>query len=359
MYSHARLKLTFLYSILFLSLFWLLSLGLYFWMSMSLSNGYIAKIRARNQQLPPSQELDLTNTTVAIVAGSVALDQLKDILLFLNCGAALLVPLTGWYLTGITLGPIQASSLQQRRFVSDASHELRTPLSIVSGEIELALTKTRSTQDYKSVLISTKEEVDRLAKLVENLLFLARNDYIRQSIELKPIDITDLLNSVITQFSSHLKQKKLTLNFSPPATSLSVIGQPSLLQMLFSNLIDNAIKYTPPSGRIKIKIVRTRQFVTVSVTDSGIGINSRDLPQIFNRFYRSDASRSSPKGFGLGLAIVKTIVDKHRGKIQVESSPRHGSSFIVSLPLSTPPSHRFLRPYLHLSPTRLSVSSHP
>ncbi len=174
MFKQAQIKLTLLYSLLFLALFWVFSFGLYFWMNNSFGEGYISQVKQRQGR--QEEEFDPRSRDVVTIAGDVALDQLLRILLGLNAGLLLIIPIVSWFLAKRTLIPLQKIHEQQKQFVSDASHEMRTPLSIITGEIEVILDKNRSAEDYKKTLESTKEETNRLSKLAESLLFLAQAD---------------------------------------------------------------------------------------------------------------------------------------------------------------------------------------
>lgn len=338
MYRIVRLKLTLLYSALFFIIFWSLSFGLYSMVSNSLGESYLTQVRQRhlhpeNLPFPPENIPFEQHAIIVNIAGTVALEHLQQVLLLLNTGLLLIVPLASWFLTGKTLEPLQKNHEQQRQFVSDASHELRTPLSIISGEMEVALTKARSPLEYKNVLRSGKEEIDRLTTLVENLLYLARSDDQKIKLNLQAVDITDLLSSLIAEFKTRIKEKKINIDFQPPKMSLTTNGQTTMLQTLFRNLLDNAIKYSIEGGHVWIKIAKAANFISVEIKDDGTGIPYQDKEKIFERFYRVDTSRSETKGFGLGLSLVKSIVEYHQGKIMVKSIPGKGSTFTVFLPV--------------------------
>ncbi|OIO12659.1 hypothetical protein AUJ73_05235 [Candidatus Gottesmanbacteria bacterium CG1_02_37_22] len=331
MYTKARLKLTIFYSFMFFVLFWSLSTGLFFWFKQSLGEGYITKVK-EIQQTDQQNVFDEQHRSVVITAGGLALNQLYDTLLFLNEILLIIIPICSWYLTGKTLNPIQRSNEKQRQFVSDASHELKTPLSIISGEMEIALKKTRSVGEYKKIIVSTKEEINRLSKLVQNLLFLAKNDYYGKQIVFLEADITDIINSVIHEFRNKILEKKLNVHLLPAKENLVVRGHESMLRTLFSNLLDNAIKYSRRKGDIWIKFKNTKYQAIISIKDNGVGISREEQDKIFGRFYRVDASRSESKGFGLGLAIARSIVESHKGKITISSSINKGATFQVYLP---------------------------
>lgn len=223
---------------------------------------------------------------------------------------------------------------QQKQFVSDASHEMRTPLAIMSGEIEVILKKKRTVADYKKTLVSTKEETDRLSKLVENLLFLAKDNQNTQILQHESIDITDSINEVTQALLPKSKQKKVSIGLEVKAVATAPIvkGYPSLLRQLFYNLLDNAITYTPKRGKITITLLEVKSTIVIAIHDTGIGIAKEEQSKILNRFYRVDTSRSETKGYGLGLSIVKSIIARHNGKLLITSEVKKGSTFTVILP---------------------------
>jgi len=328
MFRKTNFKLAFLYSFLFLCSFWAFSISLYVWMDHSFGESYISEVQQQNFE----GEFDQRDTAIATTAGEVALDRLRNILLVLNGGLAIIIPGVAWLMTRRTLAPVQRIHNQQKQFVSDVAHELRTPLSIMGGELEVALRKERTVSDYKQVLASSKQETDRLISLVENLLFLARADQRKQAIDFEKVDITDVVGSVIASLQTESANKQIVLHFKPEAEPTFAWGQPSMLRRLFFNLIHNAILYTPAEGDVWVSLSANKQYTQVAIKDTGIGISPENQERIFNRFYRIDPSRSQTKGYGLGLAICKSIVELHHGRITVHSALEQGSTFTVILP---------------------------
>lgn len=330
MFRKANIRLALFYSFLFLCLFWAFSIGLYVWMENSFGAGYIADVQQQNL----GGEFDQRDTTIATTAGEVALERLRNILLVLNIGLVVIIPGVAWLMTRRTLAPVQHIHEQQKQFVSDVAHELRTPLSIMGGELEVTLRKERTPADYQQVLTSSKQEIDRLIELTENLLFLARADQGKQAIEFEKVDITDLIGSIIASLQAESTKKKIAIRFEPEEEPTFAQGQPAMLRRLFFNLIHNAIQYTPSQGEIWISLATGKQYAEVKIRDTGVGIPLEDQEKIFNRFYRVDPSRSRTKGYGLGLAICKSIVELHHGSITVRSALKKGSTFTVMLPHS-------------------------
>jgi len=231
------------------------------------------------------------------------------------------------------IGRLEASFQQVRQFTSDASHELRTPLTVLKGETELALRRPRSADDYRLVLVSSLEEVDRMSRIVDELLFLSRADLGEIKMESRPVRLDHLFDDLKRQAEvlGHEQAVHIVIGLSEPVT---IAGDDMRLRELLLNLLDNAIKYSPQGGRVEMSLVKQDSAARLSVADQGIGMSREEQTHIFDRFYRTDAARAhTKKGTGLGLAICKWIVDAHHGTIDVQSEPGKGSVFTVTLPL--------------------------
>ncbi|MBN1526508.1 MAG: HAMP domain-containing protein [Candidatus Omnitrophica bacterium] len=229
------------------------------------------------------------------------------------------------------LGRLEHAFTSQRQFTEDLSHELRTPLTVMKGEFEVMLKKRRTPEEYESVLRSSLEEIDAITGLVDNLLMLARLDSKEIKPEMKPVRLTSLLSSIIDDLKPLSEQKKIALVFSAEGRIELRADEPEI-KRLFVNLVDNAIKYTPPGGKVTVEAREKDGLAKVTVADTGVGVAEKELPHIFDRFYRLDKSRASI-GFGLGLSIAKSIAEMHRGTIAVESRLGAGTKFIVTLPV--------------------------
>jgi signal transduction histidine kinase len=192
------------------------------------------------------------------------------------------------------------------------------------------------------VLASTQEEIERMSTMVNQLLTLARADAGEEQINLEPVALDALTRTVVDGMDPLAQEGGLALTFRASAP-VWVEGDPGRLRQLVINLLDNAMRHTPPGGRVDITVARRGNWAILRVADTGDGISSEDLPHIFQRFYRGDRARSRVMGnSGLGLAIVKWIVEAHGGHIHVSSSPGEGSAFTVTLPatlgrLAAPP----------------------
>jgi signal transduction histidine kinase len=192
------------------------------------------------------------------------------------------------------------------------------------------LKKLRSPEEYETVLRSSLEEVDKMTRLVENLLMLASFESNKIMPERKALDLDLLMQGVINNIKKLAAQKEITIDLTGKKGT-QVTGDEKQLKQLFLNLIDNAVKYTPDKGSVSVVIDEDGLNTVISIKDSGIGIPQGDIARIFDRFYRVRTLRSS-HGFGLGLNIVKSIVDAHKGHIKVKSVMGKGTTFIISLP---------------------------
>src|SRR5437867_3404138 len=233
---------------------------------------------------------------------------------------------------------LEASFRQIRQFTTDASHELRTPLTVMKGETELALRRPRSAEDYQRVLESSLEEIDRMTRIVDALLFLSRADLGKVKLESIPVRLDTLVEDIHRQATllGQEQDVQVTLGTVTPAT---VRGDELRLRELLLNLVDNAIKYSRPCGKLEISLVTEETIARLSVLDHWIGIPPEAQRRIFDRFYRTDAARAhAKKGTGLGLSICKWIAEAHHGRIEVQSTEGEGSRFTVVLPIA-PSSH--------------------
>jgi len=222
---------------------------------------------------------------------------------------------------------------QIKQFSSDVSHELKTPLTTILGEIELAGKRARSVDYYRSTMSNLHREAKRLGHLVDNLLFLSNIDFMHQIFPFQSTSLHELLLESLKKIQPSVRSKRLTVSLKE-ARLFFIRGNPTLLSLMVNNLLDNAVKYTPPGGSIQISLSRDPRWGVFRVTDSGIGIPSKALPLVFNRFYRVDQSRSSTvQGFGLGLSLVKRVCDLHGAEIGIKSTPGKGTDIQVCFPL--------------------------
>lgn len=231
------------------------------------------------------------------------------------------------------LDRIEGAFRRVTQFTADASHELRTPVALIRTTSELALRKHRSEFEYREALGEIHDEAIRTTDLIENLLTLARADAGKETLDRVPVDLASLVQEVSGRAEKLASQKGITLAWQTPEGIAQISGDRGTLRRLFFILLDNAVKYTPAGGHVQLDITQLPEKVIVEVRDSGVGISDQDLPHIFERFYRSDKSRSRDSGgAGLGLSLAKWIVEVHGGCIEVDSAADRGSTFRVTLP---------------------------
>ncbi|HKI51869.1 MAG TPA: heavy metal sensor histidine kinase [Geothermobacteraceae bacterium] len=309
-----------------------------------------------------------------------ALANLRLLLLTFSPITLLLMSIGGWFLAGRTISPvtrisrsmqrINAESLDQRlpvspagdeiselaetfngllarlhdsfrkirQFSGDASHELRTPLTILKGETEVALRWAKTPEEYRNALHSNLEEINRMERIIEDLLQLAKSDAGELQIEIEDLSLSDLILEIYMQGRSLAEGRQLEIEFKVEVDrEIRIMGDALRLRQLFLNLIVNAIKYTPDPGRVDVCLATEGDNAVVRVIDNGIGIPEPQQAYIFDRFYRVDQARNREVGgAGLGLSIVKWIVAAHAGQIEVSSEAGQGSIFTVTLPMAGP-----------------------
>ncbi len=234
------------------------------------------------------------------------------------------------------LDRLAAAFARERRFTADAAHELRTPLTAIKGRIGVTRSRPRTAAEYERALDEVERQVDRLIRLSTDLLFLARLDQARARTQAERVDLGALLEAIVEQLRPLAEDRGITLHEDIPP-GLAVVGDFDHLTRLFLNLLDNALKYTPPAGRVAVRARGEGADIRVTIRDTGSGIAPEHLPRIFDRFYRAEAARSRDDGgAGLGLAIAFEIARAHGGTLSVESGPGEGATFTVALPGQRP-----------------------
>jgi two-component system, OmpR family, sensor histidine kinase CiaH len=258
-------------------------------------------------------------------------NQLTITLILINCGIFIVAGGSGYFLAGRTLRPIHLMIDEQNRFITDSSHELRTPIATMRAEMEQhLLEKQISDKDARLLIQSNLEELTSLQTLTNNLLKLTHihSSSMASSIEIIPLH--DVLLAAQKRVMILAKQKNIDITIDHCTQKIK--GEKSSFTELFIILLDNAIKYSKKHTQIHISIRNINDRCEIHISDQGIGISKKDLPKIFDRFYRADTSRSQVEGFGLGLSIAKQIVETFNGHISAIINQDNGMTFIVSLP---------------------------
>ena len=226
------------------------------------------------------------------------------------------------------LDRLEKSFMRLSQFSADLAHELRTPLANIRGEAEVALTRTRTPEEYRAVIESTVAECQHLTQIVDNLLFLARTEAAEGLLQRTTFAGRAALEKIAAFYEPVAEEQKVTITCRGEA---DLFADEMLLGRAVSNLLENALHSTPAGGTISIAIASRGGQVEISVTDTGSGIAAEHLPRVFDRFYRADSSRSS-EGLGLGLALVKSITDLHGGTATIESEVGRGTTVTLTFP---------------------------
>lgn len=238
---------------------------------------------------------------------------------------------------------------EMQRFTADAAHELRTPLTVMRTQLDVALRVDRSADAYRDVLISVREDVGRMTKLATQLLELAREDAGLVTQIVGPVAFHEVIQSAVQQLLPEATRKGVTIKVIDP-TPIEVRGDAERLQRVVVNVLDNAVKYSPPGGRVECRLTRKphTKSASLEITDQGPGIAPEQLPLVFDRFYRTEASRTAP-GVGLGLSISQAIINSQHGNIRLmpatqktdneitdpDAQQTNGTTAIIELPLES------------------------
>ncbi|GCE24243.1 sensor histidine kinase [Dictyobacter kobayashii] len=250
------------------------------------------------------------------------------------------------------LDRLERAFARQRQFTADASHELRTPLSIINTEVEHMLQRPHTAEEYIQTLEVVQQENQRMTRLVNNLLTLARTDKELVMLKRDQVDLSEIIVDGAERLAALAQQNGIEI-FLSGLDEILVRGDQLYLTQLYTNLLENAIKYSAGIGkRVDVRLERQEKQARIQISDEGPGIAAEHLPFIFERFYRADQARTHQQpingvndsmGSGLGLSIARWIAQEHGGSIQVQSSPGQGASFEISLPLSSPPKMHEMR----------------
>jgi signal transduction histidine kinase len=245
--------------------------------------------------------------------------------------AMLLVAGGGYVLVRQSTAPVERSMNQMRRFMADAAHELRTPVTLLRTRAEVALAEERDPRRDAETLHAVVREVERVGAIVGDLLTLARADSGELPAARKTVYLDDLASDAVESIRSLAAQHQVTVGIGS-FEEAPITGDPVLVRRLLLILLDNAIKFTPVGGDVRLDVTVADGRRLVVITDTGVGIPPEDLPRVFERFFRSDTARQETDGAGLGLAIARWIADQHGASLSVRSKPGAGTTVTVSFP---------------------------
>jgi heavy metal sensor kinase len=234
------------------------------------------------------------------------------------------------------LGRIEASVKRLTQFTADASHDLRTPIALIRSSAELALRRPRAEDEYRETLSRILATSEETTHLIENLLTLARADAGAAELHFSDVDLVPHLEKIAGEAVILAAGKGIHVTSELAAGPIKVSADPAAIERVLLIVVENAVKYTPNSGKVEISLSNGAATARMEIRDNGIGISDKDLPHVFERFYRADEARSrEPGGSGLGLAIARWIVDLHGGNIEAQSTLGNGSLFRITLPIAT------------------------
>jgi signal transduction histidine kinase len=281
------------------------------------------------------------------------LDSVKVVLVLGLVVAMGMIVGASWWLSGLAMQPIYQSYRQIQQFTADAAHELRTPLAATGATVESALLMSRiDEEEARDILQTIQRQNQRLTTLVVDLLMLARIDKRTQNLQREICCLNDIVSDLVEEFEAMANAAEVNLTYLIQLNQpLNIIGNSDQLYRLVSNLIVNAIQYTPRGGKVTLLLDRNDYNAVIKVQDTGISIPKHELTRIFDRFYRVSSDRSrSTGGSGLGLAIAQAIVQAHQGNLNVQSELGKGSTFTVQLPMDVTPlkSDRLTRPFVRI-----------
>jgi len=320
LFSSARLRLTVYYLLIMTGVLIVFSAVLYF------SFAYVLKDNIDTQfpDVPDQGDEAIVQT----------MSDAKDGIVVIDLTAFALTIVLGYSLAGRTLRPIEDVLERQKEFSANASHELRTPLAVMKSESEIALKNPgTSSSEFRKVIESNLEEINRMSQMTENLLKLSRVEARKEKIYFSEVDLGELVRDAVNRIKSRNFQKEISIEIER-ADPGKILGNQEDLVSVASNLIQNGVDYNQPGGAVRVGVEDNKKEMLLLIEDTGIGISKEDLPHIFERFYKADKSHSRNfSNAGIGLSIVKRIIDKHSGSIKIESVLGKGTKIVVSFPL--------------------------
>lgn len=312
-FRRATLRLTLTYAAVQLGLFAIFALGIYFFVT---GNFDVDAVSKKGEEADPEVIL-LRN----------------GLIIFYGC-LMLVVPLSSWLMARAALRPIRESFERQRAFIDGAAHEMRTPLSIIQGELELALSRSRRAEEYREAIRTALGATVRLSNLSDQLLNLSRISKSELAAGFVAVDIDAVIDTVI--HTAVLGSRDVTVEREGSRRQSDLVhGSQELLVRAIANVVDNAVKFSSPGGLVVVTCARDVPGVSIRVRDEGMGMSPTEVDRAFDRFWRADTARSTA-GHGLGLALVQQIVAAHDGSVTIDSHPGAGTTVTVRLPVPRP-----------------------
>ena len=335
MFKSARIKITAWYLLAILVISFVFSIAIYRTVTADLNARYVnienyIRGNVRGMEKVPKVLQEILQNDLRAAKQRVII-----MLLFANGAIIIISAFVGYFLAGRTLRPIEDMVEGQNRFIADASHELRTPLAALKTSTEVALREKKiSGAEARNILEENLEDIGSLELLSERLLHLAQYQKGERVLAYERINLGKAINTSYKKILPLARKKNIDIDIDVQNNYLE--ADRGSIEEIILILLDNAVKYTPDGGKVSISSQIEGRNAIIKVIDSGPGISPRDIPRIFERFYRVDHSRSKIKvaGFGLGLPIVKRVAELHNGMVSVSSVVGQGSTFIVRLPVA-------------------------
>ncbi len=312
-FRKALLRLTVAYSVIQLLLFALTELAVYVFVALTFDFDVVA----------------IDGVPAGFDAAGHALSKLRTALVVVYIALLFVVPIVSYVMARVALQPLRVSYERQQQFVDATSHEFRTPLGVIIGELSLALMRPRKGAEYKAAIEQSLAAAEALASLTNQLLLLSRDDRSELEGEREPIAVDDLMAAATRR--NDAADVSVPAVVVVPAPGLMVVGSRDLLVHAVRNVVDNAIKYTEPTGRVEVSASARGASVAIVVSDTGRGMSLDEARHAFDRFWRAPSARTVP-GHGIGLSLVRQIVEAHGGRVHIASVPGEGSNVTMTLP---------------------------
>jgi signal transduction histidine kinase len=273
-------------------------------------------------------DYDVAEGDSAVATAEAGFSTLRTGIITAYVALIIVIPITSYLLASLAMRPILASFEAQQRFIDDASHEFRTPLSALQAQLELGLSRQRTTPEYRTILGHSLQSTAQLNAILDDLLVLSRGAH-DTNIAMRDVDVSSLITDAVQQLAPADAARVLV----PAPTDLVISAAPSMLTRTVVNLLTNALRYSPAGSLVTVVATRKGGFARISVEDHGSGMTRQERDLAFDRFWRADTSRAS-EGRGLGLSIVREIVNLHAGRVELESELGVGTTASIEIPLS-------------------------